>query len=82
MAPALNRWERQSYDALVSASRARERRLVLEAIERAATKPRLVALSPSLARRVFGSSSEKGAQLAGVPIVIDPSLKAFAFKLY
>lgn len=78
----LRRWRAHSYDGLVAASRARERRDIVEAIERLATKPRIVVLSPSLARRVCRTPAEPGAQLAGVPVAIDPLLEAFTFKVY
>jgi len=73
---------RDRLESALAASRARDRRLVLEALERKAGAARIVALCPSLARRVFGHTPEPGSRFIGVPMILDPSLPRFGFRVH
>lgn len=73
---------RNRLESALAASRSRDRREVLEALERKQGSARLVALCPSLARRVFGHTPEPGARFVGVPMILDPSLPRFGFRVH
>ncbi|MFT3916226.1 MAG: hypothetical protein QM704_19765 [Anaeromyxobacteraceae bacterium] len=65
---------------LVHAFRANERRALRDALARHVPRPRLLAVSPSLARRLF---EHVGRNLAfeGVPVLVDPSLPEFDYRI-
>ena len=69
------------FHLLVHAFRASERQAIRDALERHGPRPRVLRVSPSLARRLF---DRVGPNLAfeGVPVYVDPSLPESEFRIH
>ena len=66
---------------VVSAARAGARRGILDELAQHRGECRVLALAPELARFLYGHDPEPGSLFVGVPMVVDPSLGRYGWRL-